>query len=131
MLPALMVLVFGIAELGLMLRATSTMYNIARQSARAAAAGDKVAVIRKELETCDGLDTTSLYLFMAYRAEGSSTWYVLGDDAYGNTAPTGAEVRAILIYGHKLLVPGLFGMRFGNQTSGVRWMIKTVTMRRA
>ncbi len=134
--PILILLMFGIVEMGLMFRSAIQLNNVARDAARAAAAGESTTLIAARVaETASGLDATQLtsaFTYRAYIGDGvwGTTWYEVTDLGNYNTVPFCAQVRATITYNHHIMIPGLFRFLVDNQETGTRTLTAAVTMTR-
>ena len=134
-LPWLIILLFGILEMGLMFSSWLHLKTTAREGARAAAVGATPAEIYTRMAAVGGaLDTSELSATLEYRqyvAGGSwGAWTTLGSDGYNNTAPAASHVRVTLSYNHKLAIPGLFRRLADDPEQATKTLQAQVTMRR-
>ena len=135
-LPILLLLLFGIAELGLMLRAGFELNSMTREAARALAAGEGESVVMLRIsEAGTALDLAQMTVtleFCAYQGSGtwSSTWQPVQSNGDFNTVPTHARVRARLTYNHRLLLPGMLPFLVDDPEQGTRTLRSSVMMMR-
>ena len=137
--PVLIVLMFGIIEMGLLMNHVLGLKQAAREGVRVAATG----VITTEIIDCihnssGTLDNDALQIQLEYRPYGAPDhedfWETLGDTGGGddaqNYAPHGSYVRAALTYPHQLVTGGLFS-RLADEEGGQTVTLRTkVVMRR-
>ncbi len=114
--PILVVLLFGIIELGLIFKDMMTLNQAAREGGRVAAVGSSTTEIVDRLQSAAAsLRPESLSYTLQYRTYSGGTWgewMTLGDtSAEGyttNDAPQGAQIRVLANYTHQLVTGGLF-----------------------
>ncbi len=112
-LPLMLALIFGILEIGLMVRSSSSLGHVARDVARIASVGAAPSRIASHVhETSAGLIDESLTVNVDHRSwdEESGTWgswTTLTGDAYGNAAQSGDQIRVQLDYEHLLATGSL------------------------
>lgn len=135
-LPILLLLLFGIAEVGLMLRAGFELNTMTREAARALAAGEGQSVVMLRISDAgraiDMEQVTVTLEFRAYQGSGtwSSTWQAVQSAGDVNTVPTHARVRARLAYNHRLLLPGLLWFLVDDLEQGTKTLLSSITMLR-
>jgi len=116
--PVLMLLLFGILELGALVSDFVVLNAAARAGARSAAVGWPTAVIETRIASvASSLNEEAISVTLQRRtlSGGSwSSWTTLGDTNDGsglvNDAPQGAEIRVQLSYRHELLAPAIFSL---------------------
>jgi len=134
-LPVLSVLLFGIIEVGMLVRDVSALNQLAREGARCAVVGDTPSSMIARIAISDGhLDGGQVITLCEYRTfnEAAATfgaWTALGSDGSSNNAVDGDQVRVTLRYPH-VPVTGLFtGLTDGDGIDTLR-LDASVTMRR-
>ena len=116
--PLLLVLLFGIAELGLVFEDLFVMRSAARTGARSGSVGTSVTIIEDQvIEAAASLNSADLTITQQFgtQDEGSWSWQSLEDESTGegviNNAPSGSYIKISLSYPHLLLattlIPGL------------------------
>lgn len=133
--PLLVLLMFGIAELGLMMHSLMQVRNVAREGARQASVGATPQDVRNRMiATVGNLDTGAMRFTLQYRtySPGGSwgAWTTLGTDGDRNDAPSGSHVRVLVTYEHPLVMPGLFGRFADDSERGTKTLEAEVVMRR-
>lgn len=133
--PLLVLLMFGIVELGLMMHGFMQVRTVAREGARQASVGALPDDVESRMEaTGDNLNQESIQYLMQYRtynAGGSwGAWTTLGSDGDRNDAPSGSHVRITVTYAHPLTLPGLFGRFVDDPEHGTKTLQAEVIMRR-
>jgi len=111
--PILLVLLFGIAEFGLLFRDLLILKNAAREGSRAGAVGATTAAISDTaLSVATGLNIEDISITLkngtCNEETGTWSWTDLGDAESHNNAPPGTQVRIALSYSHTLVAAGLF-----------------------
>lgn len=111
--PILLVLLFGIAEFGLLFKDLLILNNAAQAGSRAAALGATTTTIADTvLNAAAQLNTEDLSITQQYGTYNEETqtwsWVDLGDAEGHNDAPAGAQIRIALAYAHTLVAAGLF-----------------------
>lgn len=134
--PILVFLMFSIVEFGLMFRTVAQLNTVAREAARAAAAGDTPYRVYSQLAAAgEGLDMQELQLTLEYReytgyGTWGETWYPLTDAGGLNSAPLHAQIRAAAQYSHGLTFPGLFSFLVDPEEDDVKTLTAVVIMTR-
>lgn len=133
--PVLVLLMFGVVELGLMMQSLTQVRTVAREGAREASVGSLPDDVLNRMEaTASTLNPDAIEYSLQYRtysAGGSwGAWTTLGSDGDRNDAPPGAHVRAAVTYAHPLALPGLFGLFADDPEAGTRTLEAEVVMRR-
>lgn len=104
----LLLLLFGIIELGLLLGDQALVGAAAREAARSAAIGDPIATVNSHAVTGgSGLPLTASNVVLEKSADGV-TWAALGDIGANNNAASGSFVRATVTYAHPLVTAYIF-----------------------
>lgn len=135
--PIMALLLFGLGELGLMLRAGFELNSIARDAARSLSAGEAPHVVMLRVsEAATSLDRqqmTVMLQFRTYLGSGtwSSTWQTVQANGDENTAPTHSQMRATVTYNHRLLLPGLLRFLVDDVEQGTRSLNTWATMLRS
>lgn len=105
----LCLLLFGIAELGLMFGDQATLGQAAREAARSAALGSTTSTVTaRAVSASNGLPLTAASVTLERSGDGGSTWTALTDNGTTNAAGTGDLVRATVTYAHPLLTSYVF-----------------------
>lgn len=114
-LPVLVLMLFGILEMGLLFKDYLMCQQAVREGARTAALGatpaQVISAVRAAASTLDPAYFTVQCQYRVWEGTGWSAWMPLGtsNDGSSNNAPPGAQIRIITTYSHKLLTGGLFG----------------------
>jgi Flp pilus assembly protein TadG len=105
----LFVLLFGIAEMGLIFRDQATLNQSGREAARSLSLGSSTSVAKsRAVNSATGITLTTAAVSCDYSTDGGSTWTAVSDltdpngNAYNN-APSGSLVRATITYSHPLV----------------------------
>lgn len=136
--PVLMLLLFGMLELGALVSDFVVLNAAARAGARSAAVGWPTSIIEERIASvASSLDKQRLTVTLQRRtlSDGMWTsWVALGDTNDGsglvNDAPQGAEIRVQLSYRHELLAPGIFGVLADNPEVTYRTLQASAYMQR-
>lgn len=135
--PIMALLLFGLGELGLMLRAGFELNSITRDAARSLSAGEAPHVVALRISEATGsLDRQQMTVtlqFRTYIGNGvwSSTWQTVQANGDENTAPTHSQMRATITYNHRLLLPGLLPFLVDDPARGTRTLTASATMLRS
>lgn len=132
--PLLLVLLFGIAELGLLFKDLLILNNAAREGGRAGALGATTSTIAEtSLSSTTGLRTEDISITQQYGTYDEETqtwtWMALGDNEDQNNAPAGAQVKITLSYPHTLVTAGLFP-GLGDEEGGATVTLTAVSVMR-
>ncbi|MGD9495785.1 MAG: TadE/TadG family type IV pilus assembly protein [Armatimonadota bacterium] len=119
LLPTLVLLLFGILEVGLLVRASAALNHAASEAVRAAAVGATPATLDSRIATnATGIDEQ--LITHTYRRRSWDTaaaawgpWVTLGTNGTYNDAVAGDQVQVDLQYPHKLIMGGLLGSALG------------------
>jgi Flp pilus assembly protein TadG len=134
--PILVLVMFSIVEFSLMCGCLTQVSNVARNAARAAAAGEGLDQIEARVaDSLSGLEADDLTITLTTRAyQGSATWsgswVTLGDIGSLNTAAMNDQVRCVAEYDYHLAVPSLFGHFADDPEAGTRTLHATTVMTR-
>ncbi len=135
-LPTLVVLLFGVIEVGLLVRATLAVNHVANEAARAVAIGTTPAQVNASLPGLSpGLNAQLINATYTYRAWNPDTqtwgqWVTLGAVGSDNDAPSGSQVMVELHYPHGLVFGRLFGaMLRASEDSTITLSATMVTIR--
>lgn len=108
----LMVLLFGIVEMGLIFKDQATLGQAAREAARSASLGSPTGVVVSRAQTAaSGISLASGNVLLEKSADNGSSWVALGDTQASpvtNNANSGDFVRATLTYDHPLVTTLVF-----------------------
>ncbi len=130
-MPVLLILVFGIIEVGLLFNSVVLLKSGAREGCRSAAIGASTAEIAEKAQSACTSLSSSPTITSWYRGAGETEWSLLTDTTQGeqtvNAAPAGSEVRVTLQYDHTLVASNLFPT-LGE--SGVLTLQSSIVMRR-
>lgn len=113
-LPVLLLMLFGILEMGLLFKDYLMCQQAVREGARTAALGampsQVISAVRAAASTLDPSYFTVQCQYRVWEGTGWSAWMTLGtsNDGTSNNAPPGAQIRISTTYRHKLLTGGLF-----------------------
>lgn len=135
--PIMALILFGLGELGLMLRAGHELNSITRDAARSLSAGEAPHVVMLRIsEASTSLDHQQMTVTLQYRTYSgngtwNTTWYTVQANGDENTAPTHSQVRATLTYDHRLLLPGLLQFLVDDPEQGSRRLTASATMLRS
>jgi Flp pilus assembly protein TadG len=119
--PVLLLLLFGIIEIGILAKNSMMLHSACREGARAAAIGATPAEVADRCEAAAAtLNVEVLGVTTEYRtySDGSwGSWQTLGysDDGNANDAPTGSHIRVELSYDHPLVAGALFSFLADDQ----------------
>jgi len=133
--PILILLLFGMIEMGLLFKDALTLNSACREAARVAAIGASTADItaraRAAATTMNGSQITVTQQYRTYTGGVWSDWMTLGDSAAAptNNAPSGAQIRITLTYPHPLVTGALFKSLADPGTSTVTVRASMVMMR--
>jgi len=114
-LPTLIVLVFGVIEVGLLVRATLAVNHVANEAARAAAIGTTPAQIDASLPAMSpGINAqliTATYTCRTWDEETQTwgPWVTLGSSGTENDAASGSQVMVEFQYPYGMVFARLFG----------------------
>lgn len=121
--PLLIFLLFGIVEMGLVLKNQLVLNSACREAARVAGIGSPTAQIiaraRVAATTLPADQITGVPEYRSYAPDtGWSEWQPLGDtgDLSANAAPTNSQIKVTLTYPHSLIT-GLMVLGFGADPS--------------
>ena len=111
--PVLILLLFGIIEVGLIFKDAVSLNSACREGVRAAALGSGTTEVTNRVQAAaTGLTGTSVTVDTYYRTYSSGTWsswtLLAAGGATPNAAPTGAQMRVTLGYPHRLIAGGFF-----------------------
>lgn len=112
-LPTLALLLFGSLEVGMLVRSSLAVNHIANEAARMAAVGALPSQIDARVEVvARNIDTSQLTVTYQVRrwdvmSDTWSDWQTLGTGLAINDASTGNEIRVVVNYSHRLLIPGV------------------------
>ncbi len=111
LIPVLVLLLFGIIEVGMLFNSVSIIKAGAREGCRLAAIGATTSQIATQVQTvCAGLAGTAAVT--CWYREDRGEWVELSDIAEGdemvNSAPAGSLVKVVVTYRHTLLTNNLF-----------------------
>jgi len=114
-LPVLLLMLFGILEMGLLFKDYLMSQQAVREGARTAALGATPAqvtsAVRAAASTLNPSYFTVQCQYRVWQGTGWGAWLTLGtsNDGTANNAPPGAQIRISTTYKHKLLTGALFG----------------------
>ena len=135
--PLMVLLLFGMVELGLQLRTATQLNSLAREAARAASAGESYAACWSRVQEAGvevDLDELSMAIDYAehiYGAQWSSCWAALPSRGSNTDAPLRSLIRVRLTYNHRLFLPSLFSYMADDQAAGTKQMNIITTMVRS
>jgi Flp pilus assembly protein TadG len=104
--PVLILLLFGIIDMGLLLKDQLLLGNACREAARVAAVGKPTAdIVSNATNTATTLDPSSIDVETEYRLTPTDPWLTLSDTADGssNSAPPGSQIKVAAHYPHTLI----------------------------
>ena len=124
----LVLILFGLLEMGLLLGDQATVDQAAREAVRSLAVGSAPSVAaNRAITAATGLTLTGANVQLQRShpdANGNPTsWVTVGVSGTGNDATTGDFVRATITYNHPLLTSLVF-------TGGTRTLTAALVMRR-
>ena len=134
--PILALILFGVVELGMMLRAGLELNSMAREATRSLSAGEATGVVNLRIaDEGTNLERERLAIVMEFRpylgsGTWASSWQPVSDSGGENAVPTHAQVRATLDYDHVLMMPGLFRFLTDDPETGSRRISASVVMLR-
>ncbi|MCD6362331.1 MAG: pilus assembly protein [Armatimonadetes bacterium] len=135
MLPLLIIVLFGIIEVGLIVADSVRINQLAREATRLATIGKAPPVIDAAIDDeATGIDSSHLVRLYEYRPYDRNTgtwgdWVAMGGVSI-NTARDGDMVRVSLTYPHHLVTGGLLNMLADDRQEGIIYLRALVTMRR-
>ena len=104
----LLLLLFGIIELGLLFGDQALVSAAAREGVRSAAVGDPITTAQSHaVSGGSGLPLTTANVVLEKSADGT-TWAALGSSGSNNNAVSGNFVRATVTYAHPLVTAYIF-----------------------
>lgn len=105
--PLLVLVLFGIIEMGLVLRDNLVLGSACREASRLASLGKTtMVIIARANNSAVSLDTTKLVVTMKYFDSSTGAWVNLTNTSENrNCAPTGAQIRVTLTYPHTYVSP--------------------------
>lgn len=118
--PILVLLLFGIIEMGLLLRDHLVLGSACREASRVASLGKTTtAITTRAKNSAVSLDTALLQVAMAYYDTTAGGWMTLSNTTENrNSAPTGSQIRVTLTYPHTYFSP--LARMFTHSDSNVR-----------
>jgi len=120
----LLLLLFGIIEMGLLFQDQAELGQAAREAARSASVGDSTVNVRiRAAATGVGLTLLAGNVVLEKSIDGGATWAALGDTGGANNAVTGSLVRVTLTYSHPLVTSYVF-------SGGTKTLTAKMVMRR-
>lgn len=120
----ILMLLFGIVEVGLLMRDQAIVAQAAREAARSAAVGSQPSVVTsRAINTATGLTLQSGNVTLEKSTNNGQAWTTLQTSGTSNDAVTGNLVRATVTYNHPLVT----GLIYSGGTKQVR---SQVIMRR-
>jgi Flp pilus assembly protein TadG len=139
--PVLVLMLFGILEMGLLIKDYLGISQAAREGVRTSAVGSTLATIDARIDSsAPGIDTTQLTWQGYWRDYNESTgtwdatWSPLVDTGSGadvrNDAPPGAQVKISVQYPHQLATGALFAHLADPAESGLITLRANLVMRR-
>lgn len=114
-LPVLMLLLFGIMEMGMLFKDVLMLQESVREGARTAEVGAVPSQITSTVQTSAvSLNMAQMTITSQYRTWSGTAWNAwttLGTSASGtsNNAPSASQIMVSASYNHMLIVRGLFG----------------------
>ncbi len=136
MLPGLLMLLFGMLELGLLARSTTALKHVANEAAGAAATGAAPSNIDARIATsAPGLRPEMIMRSYSRRTWGAfagtwSAWRGLVPSGTSSDAAPGDQVMVELRYPHRLVVGRLLGGILGGGRDTVTLSATAVTVRK-
>lgn len=129
--PLLILLLFGIIEMGLLLRSSLVLGSACREATRVAGLGRSVTAITSMAHsTASTLNTATITVQMDYLDPATGQWLPLTDTGEGgNCAPVGSQVRVALSYPHVLVCGPITAVLAGGG-EGVRVLHSNLIMTR-
>ncbi len=105
----LLLLLFGIIEMGLLFQDQAEVSQAAREAARSASVGDPTATVTgRAISTGIGLSLAAANVTLEQSANGGTTWTTLGNSGSSNNAVSGSLVRVTVTYSHPLVTSYVF-----------------------
>ena len=135
MLPVLLVILFGIIEVGVLARDAAALNAVAREGVRAAVVGATPSAIDARIQISDPrLDSDQMITLYERRSFNEQTqtfgeWTALGTSQGVNDAVNGDQIRVTLQYQHQTIT-GLFPGMSDEPGGGTKTVRASVTMRR-
>jgi Flp pilus assembly protein TadG len=112
--PILVLLLFGIIEMGMLFKDSLTLSQACREAVRVAAVGDTTSDITTRAKAAaPALNTATITVTQQYRTYSSGTWSAwttLANNSAGtaNNAPSGSQIEMTLSYPHTMITGGFF-----------------------
>lgn len=120
----LILLLFGIIEVGLLFKDQATISQAAREAARSASVGSATATAKsRAVNTAAGITLSTSNVTLEKSADNGSTWSALGDSGSYNNAASGNLIRATVTYSHSLVTSFIY-------TGGTKTLTAKMVMRR-
>jgi Flp pilus assembly protein TadG len=111
-LPVLMLMLFGIMEMGLLFKDVLMLQQGVREGGRTGALGSVPTQVSSVVtSSAASLDSTKLTVTSQYRTWNGTTWdswVTLGTSGTTNNAPSGSQIKVSAAYDHMLVTGGLF-----------------------
>lgn len=105
----LLLLLFGIIEMGLLFQDQAEVGQAAREAARSAAVGAKTTDVKaRAISAGVGLALSSGSIVLEKSADNGLTWTALGDAGAANDAVTNSLIRVTVTYSHPLVTSYVF-----------------------
>jgi Flp pilus assembly protein TadG len=120
----LLILLFGIIEIGLIMKNQATVALAAREAARSASVGSQPSVVvNRARNTATGITLNPNGITLEKSTNNGSSWTILTTSGSNNDAVTGDLVRATVSYTHTLITGFIY-------SGGSKTIRSTVVMRR-
>lgn len=120
----LLLLLFGIIEMGLLFQDQAELAQAAREAARSAAVGDPTTTVKGRAASAGvGLTLPAGNVVLEKSTDNGATWAALGDSGTANNAATGNLVRVTVTYSHPLVTSYVF-------SGGSKTLMSKMVMRR-
>jgi Flp pilus assembly protein TadG len=120
----LILMLFGIIEVGLLFKDQATISQAAREAARSAAVGSSTTTAKnRAVNTAAGITLATSNVTLEKSTDNGSTWTTLGDSGSNNDAVAGNLIRATVTYNHSLVTSLIY-------TGGTKTLTAKMIMRR-
>ncbi len=111
-LPVLVLMLFGIMEMGLLFKDVLMLQQGVREAGRTGALGAVPAqissVVTSSAVSLDSTKLTATSEFRTWNGTSWDSWVTLGTTGTSNNAPSGSQIKVSAAYDHMLVTGGLF-----------------------
>ncbi|MFW6156100.1 MAG: TadE family protein [Armatimonadota bacterium] len=133
--PLLILIFFGVVEIGIMADSVVELTRVTREAARGASRGWTPSQVSSFLQQLRSIDPETITVECEYQPLDPETgeygaWQPLTSVGSFNSARDGDRVRVVLTCEHKLISGGLFGGLVDDPQTGTTTLSATATFRR-